>query len=271
MSNGGCKRVERGRLAYYQHQADASYWDDLWARQLTPAYFAPFAKGWLDLLEEPFTRWLPREGPILEAGCGTGQFVLGLRARGYDCIGIDYAERTVERVRAAVPDLPIFQGDVTRMQYEDGVFAGVISLGVVEHRYEGPEPFLSEMVRVLRPGGRLLVSVPDFNALRRRRHARGGYPAQCEGEFYQWAFPAEEFRTILRDHGLTVVAEHGYGHRKSMRSELPWLTRLPSLLSRAVMRIADNVPGLPDRWGHMRMYIAEKPASDGRARLVAAV
>lgn len=255
---GGCKRVENGRLAYYQEAADAGYWDTHWESELAPERLAPFARGELSLLEEPFTRWLPREGRILEAGCGTGQFVLALRARGYDCIGIDYAARTVEQVRSILPDLPIFEGDVTRMEYADDSFSAVISLGVVEHRREGPDPFIRDMVRVLRPGGRLLISVPDFNSLRQWRARRGGYPAECGGEFYQWAFTPREFRSILEAFPLRVVGEFGYDHRKSMRSELPWLTRLPGAAMRAVMRLADHAPGIPQAWGHMRLYVAER-------------
>lgn len=41
------------------------------------------------------------------------------------------------------------------------------------NRYEGPEPFLAELYRVLAPGDRLLISVPYFNALRQYRAARG--------------------------------------------------------------------------------------------------
>lgn len=251
--------MEHGRLAYYQEAGTPDFWDAQWARLLASDHYAPFRRGDLGLLEESFAAHLPKRGRVLEAGCGTGQFVLALRARGYDCEGVDYVATTVERARAAVPDLPVSVGDVTALAHDDETFDAVISLGVVEHRYEGPHPFLSEMRRVLKRDGTLLVSVPHFNPLRRLRHRQGWYRDDCGAlDFYQWAFPEEEFRRLLREAGLRVVAEHGYDHRKTLRSEIPLLGRLPSLLSRALLRLTDQVQAIRRELGHLRMYVTRR-------------
>ncbi|UCG57071.1 MAG: class I SAM-dependent methyltransferase [Phycisphaerales bacterium] len=112
-------------------------------------------------------KYLPKHGPILEAGCGSGRFVKYLHDRGYDCRGIENCKSTVENVRKKWPELDILEGDVEQMPYPDNMFEGIISIGVIEHFKEGPARVLGEMRRVLAPGGVALVTVPSLNWLRR--------------------------------------------------------------------------------------------------------
>ena len=84
---------------------------------------------------------------------GLGQDVLALRVRGYDAEGVDWGSETVQAVRELYPELPIRASDVTQMEVPDGYYKGYISLGVVEHRQEGPQPFLKEASRVLERDG----------------------------------------------------------------------------------------------------------------------
>ena len=133
--------VEKGRLVYYTSTADANFWDNLWQ-----TYFDPATYDWADTgphlgyLEQPVLKYLPKAGPILEAGCGLGLYVAILRARGYAVEGVEWGRETVETVLSVRPDLPIRVGDVTYLEVPDGYYSGYISLGVVEHRLEGPEP-----------------------------------------------------------------------------------------------------------------------------------
>jgi SAM-dependent methyltransferase len=254
-----CRRVERGRLAYYSQQADRGYWQSVWDSILGPGFYEPYLQGSLDFYVTPFTKYLPQDGRILEAGAGTAQYVVALRSRGFDCVGIDYAQDTVCRVKSIFPELPLEVGDVTNMHFADASFAAILSIGVVEHRREGPEPFLREMRRVLADSGRLLVSVPHFNALRRYRASRGAYRDDCSGtEFYQWAYTPAEFRQILSKEGWKVVDVYDYDFTRCLHEELVWLDRLPSWISRLLVKGASFVPGVRSRLGHMRMYVAQK-------------
>jgi SAM-dependent methyltransferase len=254
-----CRQVKLGRLAYHHNEATPEFWESMWNSTMNPGYFQPYLKGNLDFYRAPFERYLPRRGRILEAGCGTGQYVVALRSRGYDCVGVDYAADTVSRVRAMLPDLPISVEDITAMTFPTESFSAVISLGVVEHRREGPEPYLREMRRVLVKGGRLLVSVPHFNSVRRFRARRGAYRRPCpDTAFYQWAFDPTEFREILAREGYSVVGEFDYNYQKCLLDEFAWLNRLPSVVYRGIIKGSGYLPGVRSRLGHMRMYIAEK-------------
>lgn len=114
-----------------------------------------------------FEQYLPKEGTILEAGCGLGGWVRYLRDKGYDVVGLDRDANVVRRAREADPTLPVETGDITRLRWRDNELAGYISLGVIEHFEEGPQPALAEAFRVLKPGGRAIITVPALSTGRR--------------------------------------------------------------------------------------------------------
>lgn len=223
MSNKAARRVEEQRLVYYRSQADAAFWDTHWQAHLSVERYRGAECGRLGWLE-PLVAYLPKQGRILEAGCGLGQYVLALRVRDYDAEGVEWGAETVQAVHTLYPDLPIWVGDVTRLEVPDGYYSGYISLGVVEHRQEGPEPFLKEAYRVLAPGGMALISVPYFHPLRRLKAWLELYRDQVDDlEFYQYAFTESEFAGFLREAGFKIVDRMPYDGFKGIKDELPWL------------------------------------------------
>ena len=112
-------------------------------------------------------KYLPKDGKILESGCGLGRWVFFLRQRGFDILGIDLAPQAVDAAKAYDSSAPIFFDDVLHSKYPNSHFDAAISLGVVEHFEEGPASALAELHRLLRDGGMLLISVPVQNLFRR--------------------------------------------------------------------------------------------------------
>ncbi|MBP1691214.1 MAG: glycosyltransferase [Bacteroidetes bacterium] len=256
------RRVEHGRLAYYLEAADAAFWDHHWSGMLTRGAYAEAELGFLGWFEEPFSKHLPRTGKILEAGCGIGQHVVALRVRGYDAVGVEWASRTVEAARSFFPTLPVEAGDVTALNVPDGTYAGYISLGVMEHRQEGPEPFLREAFRVVAPGGVAFISVPHFHPLRRLKGVFGLYGGNAEGlGFYQYAYSTRDFSTHLRNAGFAIVDQGGYDCVKGLKDELSWLRRLLAH-DRYGARVRSRLSGskaLERIFGHMMLFVCRKP------------
>lgn len=116
-------------------------------------------------------KYIPKNGKILDAGCGLGRYVFYLAKQGYDITGIEYNRNTVEKVRKLAPDLDVRQGDISNLPFEDESISGVICLGVVEHFIDGVKRPLRELWRVLKLGGIMVITVPSFNYLRRFRYA----------------------------------------------------------------------------------------------------
>lgn len=249
------------RLAYYKQAASAQYWDDVWAGQQTTRLYEQARKGDLGYYEKIFPVYLPKQGRILEAGCGLGQFVLALRTRGYDVEGVDYGQQTIEFIHKELPDLPVRVGDVTHLAVPDGYYQGYISLGVVEHRMEGPEPFLNEAHRILSPGGIGCISIPYFNFLRRLKFKLGMFKGSKEGlEFYQYAYSPKEFDQLLRSAGFTVLAHHQYAGYKGIKDELPFLGKWFDLPQGWRLRkFLMNWVWAENHMGHMMMYVCQKP------------
>lgn len=259
--SGPVKIVQGQRLAYYRTKADEKFWAGQWQDIITPEIYHSAEKGGLGTFEYPFTRYLPKKGRIIEAGCGMGQFVLGLNNRGYECEGVEWAKPVVEAVKKIHPDLPIRVGDVTCLDVADGHYSGYISLGVVEHREQGPEPFLAEAHRVLENSGIMLLTVPHFNALRRFKAAIGRYNKQPgDIEFYQYALHPREMTALLEKSGFEVMETWGYDSAKGIKDEIPrakWIIQSEKL-GPYIRQILSGSRWAESFAGHMIMFACRR-------------
>ncbi len=104
---------------------------------------------------------------VLDLGCGAGRFVAALREAGADAVGVELAEAALERARRNVPgaDLRLLDPDGS-VPLGHGEVDLVWCSEVLEH-VPDTVALLTEARRVLAPGGRLLVTVPDHGRLRR--------------------------------------------------------------------------------------------------------
>jgi SAM-dependent methyltransferase len=99
--------------------------------------------------------WSP--GRALDVGCAGGGNTAVLRGLGWSVSGLEYSPTGAEI--AASRGLAVVRGDATRLPFPDATFDLVMATDVWEH-IEDDRAVADETVRVLRPGGRLLVAVP---------------------------------------------------------------------------------------------------------------
>jgi SAM-dependent methyltransferase len=106
---------------------------------------------------------------VLDLGCGTGEGTSRIYAEGMTVIATDVSP---EMVHAAVRRFPVLRGcvaDAAGLPFESERFDIVQSLGVLE--YIGPyERAVLELRRVLKPGGTLVISIPNRHSLFRYLH-----------------------------------------------------------------------------------------------------
>jgi len=252
------------RLVYYSQEADVQYWREHWEQNLSPEFYKLAEQGNLGRYHNIFMSHLPEQGRIIEAGCGLGQIVLALDKHGYTVEGIEWDQNTVEKVCSLYPDISIKVGDVTNLSVPDGYYSAYISLGVVEHREEGPEPFLQEAYRVLAPGGKILISVPHFNTLRYLKARLGFYRSEANDlAFYQYAFTNHEFVNIIQKVGFEIIETYGYSLVKGLTDELKCLHHLFSLRGGwRLKRWIGKQSYLEKHLGHMILVIGKKKAID---------
>ncbi len=105
---------------------------------------------------------------VLDIGCNAGIFAGLLAERGHKVVGVELNPELIEICRRRFPDHPGLEFRVIsqdRLELEDNSFDCVVILEVLEHVRE-PWALLTEIKRVLRPGGALVISVPNAASLR---------------------------------------------------------------------------------------------------------
>ena len=255
------RKAVGNRLAYYWRDPGPGFWDEHWKTHITETRYRSAEKGSLGDLRDAFLKHLPKDGRILEAGCGSAHRVLALQVRGYDCHGIEFAKSTVAAVKAMRPSVPISVGDVTRLDVPDGHYRGYISLGVVEHTEAGPDEFLVEARRVLSDEGVAIITVPHFHPLRRLKARLGLYAKPREDlQFYQYAFTPAEMAEILRRNGFEVIEGRRYNCIKGLGDELPLISALANhpAYGASLKRWMKRNKLLNWHFGHMAVFVCRK-------------
>lgn len=124
--------------------------------------YARFLSGWDDGFYAKYVDFLQPATSgtrILDIGCGVGQVVAQLERRGYEAYGVDVSEPNIKRAKEVCPRCQIYDGRT--LPFPDQHFASAGAFNVLEH-VEEPEAFIAELVRVVAPGGRVLLSSPNF-------------------------------------------------------------------------------------------------------------
>jgi 2-polyprenyl-3-methyl-5-hydroxy-6-metoxy-1,4-benzoquinol methylase len=183
------------RDAFYSRQAQ-------WHRYESPEHVRGLHETRSRYYEWFVRDWLPedRESTILDIGCGSGQFLYFLRKKGYKhARGIDLDGRQVEIAQA----LGLEAEKVSIFEYLDRSelqFDVVAMLDIIEH-FTRDElfPLLEAIVRGMRPGGRLIASVPNAES-------PDGLRCLYTDITHEMAFTPMSFEEMLFCHGLKLVS-----------------------------------------------------------------
>ncbi len=140
--------------------------------QLSFDYFLQKRKRVIDFFPNRYSRELAvltkahAKGRLLDVGCATGSFLVAARQDGYaDVTGIDIAEPSVHFAQEM--GLNAVHGDFSREVFDAGSFDVVTMWATLEH-LPSPSRFVEEAFRILKPGGVLAVSVPNYRSLSTR-------------------------------------------------------------------------------------------------------
>ncbi|MDI9569858.1 MAG: class I SAM-dependent methyltransferase [Pseudomonadota bacterium] len=151
---------------------------------------------------------------VLDAGCGQGRHSCeAFRRNGVDVCAVDLRWDDLCRTRGYLAHLAaekggrwgVFQGDITRLPFRDAAFDAVICSEVLEHiPPEREAAATAEIVRILKPGGELAVSVPRYLPERICWLLSRSYHEEPGGHVR--IFKKRELRRRLEDAGTSCVA-----------------------------------------------------------------
>lgn len=143
--------------------------------------YAEFLANWDSAFYSKYTNALRPAlpgGRALDVGCGVGQVIGRLTADGIEAHGVEISEPNVARALKVCPNARLYDG--RKLPFPDRHFDAAGTLNVLEHVDE-PEAYLAELVRVTKPGGRVVVSSPNF-----LRIAGPGYHPRMRGLAQKW-------------------------------------------------------------------------------------
>ncbi len=194
------KQLERFYAAPY-------YNFDRWREEGKGAAFAGRLKRWR------------KKGKFLDVGCAAGFFIRGIREHSaWEVYGIDFGESAVRYAREEL-GLEVRLGELAGAGYADGYFDYIHINNVLEHVLD-PVAMLRECRRIIKPYGRLYLSVPNgFNDSRELidyYNEEGRSAHTNKGHIF--FFPARALTGMFERTGFHVLRQKSYGFKRGMRN-----------------------------------------------------
>lgn len=181
-------------------------------------------------------------GRVLDVGCATGNFLYALRRRGWEVYGVELNAQAATYARERL-GLPVFTGDLVDAHFPDAWFNLVILWDVLEHLHD-PKGALREAARVTRPGGTLVLSLPNPDSIEAR--VFGPYWAGWDVPRHLYIFTRDVLDRLLTETGwhASEVLNLTGRHWLLTLSIRFWLEKqdLPGVLCQALLRIAGSPP-----------------------------
>lgn len=161
---------------------------------------------------------------VLDVGCGDGGNVHFCGMRGARIIIADIDAAKVEATRQRLSDTPAREvecvvSDCNPLPLSDGIATRVVSTEVIEH-VEDPAQFLSELVRVGKPGALYLLSVPHPSSENLQKDIAS--PEYFQKPNHIRIISEDQFKQMVTDAGLEVISHDQYGFYWSLWMMLFW-------------------------------------------------
>jgi SAM-dependent methyltransferase len=187
----------------------AAYYPDEYTPYADPTLPSP---SWLARLNRYYAmtkrarlieRYAPARDRLLDVGCATGLFLDALRARGWQTYGVELVEHAARLARERL-GLDVHTGTLQEAQFPSAWFDAVTMWDVLEHV---PDPLaeLREICRVLKPGGVLVLRIPDIGSPESRFF--GGYWVGLDAPRHLYVFSSTTVAATLSRAGLELVEQ----------------------------------------------------------------
>jgi ubiquinone/menaquinone biosynthesis C-methylase UbiE len=163
------KTLKYRKKAVDSHNMNSPVFFDRYTILDEDPYASAFAYGRKKLFEKmdaTLDEQLKGQGKVLEVACGTGYYLNRLRSMGYDVTGLEPAQGMRERAMGKNPGVTVHDGIATELPFADDTFDAVVSIELLRYLEAADiKQAYTEMFRVLKPGGLLMVTLVNRYAL----------------------------------------------------------------------------------------------------------
>lgn len=209
---------------------------------------------------------------ILEAGCGTGRLccLIGADFSKAKITGIDFTQESLDianklKAYLEVDNVEFKKGDLFKLDYPDGYFDVVFNNGVIEHfSLDKPNNYndaITEMLRVLKPGGKIIIDVPNWYCLAHTLYKWALVRAGKEYPYgYEKSFKRFELIDLFKAHGLEhlKLSSYDFAHGIYRLKGYSFFLRVLS----DIMYLIEN-PLFESLFGFMLLIKGQKPLKKG--------
>lgn len=138
-------------------------------------------------------------GILLDAGCGAGSFLRWALRAGWNTVGLEVDPRGADEARRH--GLPVITGSMEDCSLDDDSFDVVVFNHTLEHCHD-PNRVLEHGRRILKPGGLLIVGVPNFDGYDNR--VFGDSWSNCDAPRHLYHFTPRTLTAMLGRHGFVL-------------------------------------------------------------------
>jgi len=112
-------------------------------------------------------------GRVIELGCGRGLLTKKIHDLGLEVVGVDKSDNKINEARHNFPDIEFIEADILALSLPSNSFDTVILPEILEHVSENVGDKMVDIAwDILKPGGRLILSVPNNNCIPSQNHIR---------------------------------------------------------------------------------------------------
>jgi len=204
------------------------------------------------------------KGKILDAGTGTGRLAIPLaKVPSNLVVALDFSQEMINlnRKLAAVQGVTTIeyqQGDIEHLPFEANQFDSVVSITVVRH-FPQWKAILSEYIRVLKPGGKLIFEMCSGDHIRAANKVVARFGAQHSKDgflSYEAEVPYKELRQWLGTQGIEVLERYTYDFFNSnCFLKIITINQLGYRIALKAIKTLLLVPGLPRLWAWLELNV----------------
>lgn len=168
-----------------------------------------------------------RSGRLLDVGCATGDFLSEMKRQpGWTVAGIEPSQYAARYAHEQV-GVPVVNGVLNDAPFGDASFDAITMWDVLEHVYD-PRTVIAEAVRLLRPGGVLVVNHPNLDSIDRALFGRLWLGYELPRHLY--LYPTDTLRRLMGEHGLYEVERRClYGSHAATATSLKLVAQMTAV------------------------------------------